>query len=95
MGTSGRITGVRARLTADFEFARQATLTDVLLIGLYPFHNQSQAIGRCEARAGSRESGAEEGKHAVAGDVGEGGKFEGVVAAGEFDGLRMGTVTAE
>jgi len=37
----------------------------------------------------------EEGEHAVAGDVGEGGEFEGVVAAGEFEGAGVGTVAAE
>src|SRR5712664_1148802 len=37
----------------------------------------------------------EEGEHAVAGDVGEGGEFEGVVAAGEFEGARVGAVAAE
>src|SRR5258708_26031820 len=37
----------------------------------------------------------EEGEHAVAGDVGAGGEFEGEVAAGEFDGAGVGTVAAE
>jgi hypothetical protein len=37
----------------------------------------------------------EESEHAVAGDVREGGEFEGVVAAGEFEGEGVGTVTAE
>src|SRR6266700_160812 len=37
----------------------------------------------------------EEGEHAVAGEVGEGGKFEGVVAAGEFEGAGVGAVVAE
>lgn len=42
----------------------------------------------------SGEGGAEEGKHAVAGEVGEGGEFEGVVAAGEFEGARVGAVAS-
>src|SRR5712664_2820594 len=37
----------------------------------------------------------EEGENAVAGEVGEGGEFEGVVAAGEFEGTRVGAVAAE
>src|SRR5713101_8688195 len=37
----------------------------------------------------------EEGEHAVAGDVGEGGEFEGVVAAGKFEGAGVGAVAAE
>src|SRR5258708_10324104 len=37
----------------------------------------------------------EEGEHAVAGDVGEGAEFEGVVAAGEFEGAGVGAVAAE
>ena len=37
----------------------------------------------------------EEGEHAVAGDVGEGGEFEGVVAAGELEGAWFGTVAAQ
>ena len=37
----------------------------------------------------------EEGEHAVAGDVREGGEFEGVVAAGEFEGARVGAVAAK
>src|SRR5713101_2957502 len=37
----------------------------------------------------------EEGKHAVAGDVAEGGEFEGVVAAGELEGAGIGAVAAE
>src|SRR6266851_3072611 len=37
----------------------------------------------------------EEGEHAVAGDVGKGSEFEGVVAAGEFEGAGVGTVAAE
>src|SRR5258707_15270477 len=37
----------------------------------------------------------EEGEHAVAGEVGEGGEFEGVVAAGEFEGAGVGAVAAE
>jgi hypothetical protein len=37
----------------------------------------------------------EESEHAVAGDVREGGEFEGVVAAGEFEGEGVDTVTAE
>src|SRR5713101_8810416 len=37
----------------------------------------------------------EEGEHAVAGDVGEGGEFEGVVAAGEFEGAGVGSVAAK
>jgi hypothetical protein len=37
----------------------------------------------------------EEGEHAIASDVGEGGEFEGVVAAGEFEGAGVGTVAAE
>ena len=36
----------------------------------------------------------EEGEHAVAGDVGEGGEFEGVVAAGELEGAGVGAVAA-
>ncbi len=37
----------------------------------------------------------EEGEHAVAGDVGEGGEFERIMAAGEFEGARVGAVAAE
>src|SRR5260370_27431341 len=37
----------------------------------------------------------EEGEHAVASDVGEGGEFEGVMAAGEFEGAGVGAVAAE
>jgi hypothetical protein len=37
----------------------------------------------------------EEGEHAVAGDVGEGGELEGVVAAGEFEGAGIGAVAAK
>src|SRR5436309_12083707 len=37
----------------------------------------------------------EEGEHAIAGDVGEGGEFEGVVAAGKFEGARVGAVVAK
>ena len=37
----------------------------------------------------------EESEHAVAGDVGEGGEFEGVVATGEFEGTGVCTVAAE
>ncbi len=37
----------------------------------------------------------EEGEHAVAGEVGEGGEFEGVVAAGEFEGAGVGAVATE
>src|SRR5580693_976568 len=37
----------------------------------------------------------EESQHAVAGNVGEGGEFKGVVAAGEFEGSWIGTVAAE
>ena len=41
------------------------------------------------------KGGAEEGEHAVAGDVAEGGEFEGIVAAGEFEGAGIGTVGVE
>ena len=37
----------------------------------------------------------EEGEHAVAGDVGEGGEFERIVAAGEFEGAGVGAVATE
>jgi hypothetical protein len=37
----------------------------------------------------------EEGEHAVAGDVGERGEFEGIVAAGEFEDAGVGAVAAE
>ncbi len=37
----------------------------------------------------------EKGEHAVAGDVGEGGEFEGVVAAGELEGAGIGAVAAK
>src|SRR5437016_7656963 len=37
----------------------------------------------------------EEGEHAVAGDVGEGGEFEGVVTAGELKRAGFGTVAAK
>jgi hypothetical protein len=37
----------------------------------------------------------EEGEHAVTGDIGKGGEFEGVVAAGEFEGAGIGPVAAE
>ena len=42
-----------------------------------------------------REGLQEEGEHAVAGDVGKGGEFEGVVAASEFEGARVSAVAAE
>jgi hypothetical protein len=41
------------------------------------------------------EGGAEEGEHAVAGDVREGGDFEGVVAAVEFQGAGVGAMAAQ
>src|SRR5690242_17860948 len=41
------------------------------------------------------ELGTEEREHEVAGEVGEGKKFEGVVAAMEFKGARFGPVAAE
>jgi hypothetical protein len=41
------------------------------------------------------EGGAEEGEHAVAGDVGEGSELEGVMAAVEREGAGMGAVAAE
>ena len=37
----------------------------------------------------------EEGEHAVSGEVGEGGEFERVVAAGKFEGVGVGSVAAE
>src|SRR6266851_4361816 len=37
----------------------------------------------------------EEGEHAIARDVGERGEFEGVVAAGEFEGAGVGSVAAK
>src|SRR6266568_3374238 len=37
----------------------------------------------------------EESEHAVAGDVGEGDEFEGVVAAGKFEGAGVGAVATE
>src|SRR5260370_6648107 len=37
----------------------------------------------------------EEGKHAVTGEVGEGGECEGIVATGEFEGTGIRTVAAE
>src|SRR6266851_9754331 len=43
----------------------------------------------------SSEGFEEEGEHAVAGDVAEGGKFKRVVAAGEFQGAGIGAVAAE
>ena len=42
-----------------------------------------------------RQGFEEEGEHAVAGDVREGGEFERVVAAGEFEGAGVGAVAAE
>jgi hypothetical protein len=42
----------------------------------------------------SGEGFEEEREHAVAGDVGEGGEFEGVVAAGEFEGAGVGAVAS-
>src|SRR5258708_26072733 len=51
-----------------------------------------------QSRSNDRRLGEgleEEGEHAVAGDVGEGGEFEGVVATGEFEGAGVGSVTAE
>jgi hypothetical protein len=47
-------------------------------------------------RSSSLSEGFEEKReHAVAGDVGERGEFEGVVAAGEFEGAGIGAVAAE
>ena len=37
----------------------------------------------------------EEGEHAVAGDIGEGGEFEGVVAAGELESVGFSTMATE
>ncbi len=42
-----------------------------------------------------RQGGAEKGEHAVAGDVAEGGEFEGVVAAVELESAEVGVVAAE
>jgi hypothetical protein len=67
-----------------------------------PTEQQGQRAGlktghyMCVRRVGGLGEGLEEeGEHAVAGDVGEGGEFQGVVAAGEFEGAGVGTVAAE
>src|SRR6266571_4939505 len=51
-----------------------------------------------QSRSNDRRLGEgfeEEGQHAVAGDVGEGGEFEGVMAAGELEGAWLCAVATE
>jgi hypothetical protein len=87
----GQVTDARRCRTKNAKRARSAIRVSFIFRSLtQPFNRKNNEV---RADAGLHvgylsQGGAEEGEHEVAGNVGEGGDFEGVMAAMEFEGAR-------